>query len=170
MIWLWWWQVLIYNQLCISVSKDFSYLIKQRRTWWNVTFCGQGNFIWKYLHSQCSCLRWNQYFWLLVYLDSKHEMSRDLDRASRRSNINVSQWCSLFIDISMSFTYRHDVMFTSFTPWLFQHLPYKWNISFYKDNWWGWVEENSVNLIDNIECKYKEWNSYFKLELDDEKH
>ena len=77
----------------------------------------------------------------------------------------------LFIDLCMTpFTYRQDVMFTSFTPWLFQHAPYKWNILFYKDNWRGWVEENSVNLIDNIECKYKDWNSYFKLALDDEKH
>ena len=34
----------------------------------------------------------------------------------------------------------------------------------------GWVEDNSVILIDNIECKYKDWHSYFKLALDDEKH
>ena len=66
--------------------------------------------------------------------------------------------------------YRHAVMFMSFAPWLFQHLSYKWNFSFYKDNWRGWVEDNYVNLIDNIECKYKDWNSYFKFALDDEKH
>ena len=30
------------------------------------------------------------------------------------------------------------------------------------------MEDNSVNLIDNIECKFKDWNSYFKLALDDE--
>ena len=28
--------------------------------------------------------------------------------------------------------------------------------------------DNSVNLIDNIECKYKDCNSYFKLALDDD--
>ena len=71
------------------------------------------------------------------------EMSCDLDHASMRGNVNVSQWRSLFIDIRVtSFTYRHDVMFTSFAPWLFQHLHYKWNISFYKDNWRGWVGDN----------------------------
>ena len=53
---------------------------------------------------------------------------------------------------------------------LVQHLSYKWNISFYKDNWPGRVKDNSVNLIDNIECKYKDWNTYFKLALDDQKH
>ena len=33
----------------------------------------------------------------------------------------------------------------------------------------GWVEDNYVNLIDKIECKYKDRNSYFKLALDYEK-
>ena len=47
-------------------------------------------------------------------------------------------------------------MFMNFTPWLFQHVRYKWNILFYKDNWRGWVEENFENLIDDIEFKYKE--------------
>ena len=98
------------------------------------------------------------------------ELSCDLDRTSRRRNINVSQWHFLFIDVCVtSFTYGHDVMFTGFTPWLFQYVRYIWNILFYKDNWCGWVEENSVNSIDYIESKYKDWNSYFKLALDDEK-
>ena len=63
-------------------------------------------------------------------------------------------------------------MFKCFAPWLFQHLRYKWNILFYKNNWWGGggVEDNSVNIIDNIECKYKNWNSYFMLALGDENH
>ena len=34
----------------------------------------------------------------------------------------------------------------------------------------GGVEDNSVNIIDNIECKYKNWNSYFMLALGDENH
>ena len=34
----------------------------------------------------------------------------------------------------------------------------------------GLVGKKSVNLIDNMEYKYKDWNSYFKLTLDDEKH
>ena len=70
----------------------------------------------------------------------------------------------------MPFTYRHDVLYTSFAPWLFQNLRYKSNILFYKDNWRGWVNDNEVNLIDNIECKHKDWKSYLKLALDDEKH
>ena len=38
------------------------------------------------------------------------EMSCDLDPASRRSNINVSQQRSLFIEICVtSFTYRHTI-------------------------------------------------------------
>ena len=28
-----------------------------------------------------------------------------------------------------SFTYRHDVLFTNFAPWLFQHLRFEYNIS-----------------------------------------
>ena len=64
--------------------------------------------------------------------------------------------------------YRHDVMFKSFAHWLFQPLCYKWNISFYKDNWLGWLDDNLVYLIDNIECKYKDWNAYFKLALEDQ--
>ena len=32
------------------------------------------------------------------------------------------------------------------------------------------MEENSVNLIDSIECKYKDLISYFKLAPDDEKN
>ena len=28
------------------------------------------------------------------------------------------------------------------------------------------MRDNCVNLISNIKCKYKEWNSYFKLALD----
>ena len=28
--------------------------------------------------------------------------------------------------------------------------------SFYKDNWRGRVKDNEVNLIDDIECKYKD--------------
>ena len=31
--------------------------------------------------------------------------------------------------------------------------------SFYKDYWRGRVKDK-VNLIDDIECKYKDWNSY----------
>ena len=34
----------------------------------------------------------------------------------------------------------------------------------------GWVEDNYVNLIDDIERKYKDRNSYFKLTLNNEKH
>ena len=30
------------------------------------------------------------------------------------------------------------------------------------------MEDNSVYLIDNIECTYKDSNAYFKLALDDE--
>ena len=85
------------------------------------------------------------------------EMSCDLDRASRWSNVNVSQSLSLFINVRVTpFTYRHDVIYTSFAPWLFPHLLYKSNILFYKDNWRGWVNDNEVNLIDSIECKYKD--------------
>ena len=32
------------------------------------------------------------------------------------------------------------------------------------------MEDNLADLIDNINCKYKDWNSYFKLKLNDEKH
>ena len=32
------------------------------------------------------------------------------------------------------------------------------------------MQDSSVNLIDNIECKYKDWKSYSKVALDAEKH
>ena len=45
------------------------------------------------------------------------EMLCDLDRASRQSNVNVSQYCPLFIDFCVtSFMYRHGVMSTIFAP------------------------------------------------------
>ena len=51
------------------------------------------------------------------------EMSCDLDHASMRSNVNISQWYSLFKDVCvMSLMYRQDIIFTSFSPWLFIHL------------------------------------------------
>ena len=92
------------------------------------------------------------------------EMSCDLDRASRWSNVNVSRSLSLFINVRvMPFTYRHNVMYTSLALWLFPHRRYKSNILFYKDNWQGWVNDDEVNLIDNIECKYKIENHILSL-------
>ena len=73
------------------------------------------------------------------------EMAFDLDRTSRLSYVNVSEKFSLFIEVYVtSFTYMYplDVLFTRFAPWLFQHLSYKSNISFYKDNYWSWMEDN----------------------------
>ena len=54
------------------------------------------------------------------------EQSRGLCRASGWNNVNVNQYLSLFINICVtSFTYRHNVMYRTFVPWLFQHLRYK---------------------------------------------
>ena len=54
------------------------------------------------------------------------EQSRGLCRASRKSNVNVNQYLSLFINVRVtSFTYRHDVMYRTFVRWLFQHLRYR---------------------------------------------
>ena len=53
------------------------------------------------------------------------EQPRGLGRASRWSNVNVTQQLSLFINICVtSFTYRHDVMYRTFVRLLFQHLRY----------------------------------------------
>ena len=32
----------------------------------------------------------------------------------------------------------------------------------------GWMEDNEVNMIDNIDCKYKEMKLILKLALNDE--
>ena len=159
--------------------KNVTKALRERTSWNFTRLLTWNNFGWKLVQlclnksissdQTWECSYRNIYILSVVALDETNifgflhfsmqniELSCDLHRPSRRRNINVSQWHFLFIDACVtSFTYGHNFMFMNFTPWLFQHLRYKWNILFYKDNWRGWVEENLVNLIDDIECRNKE--------------
>ena len=81
-------------------------------------------------------LRWNYSILVAVYISMQNVyQSCDLGRALGRSNVDISQKCSLFTDVCvMLVAYRHDIKRRSAASWLLQDLRLVWFNCKYQEN------------------------------------